>query len=252
MKKIIVALLLVSSTLVFSLTEIDVNRNNLWGKVSISGNFSNTNYGFLGKFGSRYNLTYLKESNGTEVDDRTIDAWLQELWLGFTYSKSLKKNLKYCAKLLYRPRFFYIDEVGAPSYQMHTFSNHNNLTYKLDKSSNLNYRMILWYQLPYDIENAEYDAEFYNRHLIGITRKITPKFSLEFAEEILLNVTADDENGQEFFEKNLIYLGGTYKLSKQMGVKLFYINVFTNKLKDDVKEIDVKDNYLEFTLFYKF
>ena len=250
MKKIIsVFLFVIIITSIYAKTDVVLTRTHIWPRLSLSGKISNQGFGYLLNFGSRYNLALSKEVNGTEMSNDSQEAWLQELWMGVSYKNKLSDNLTYTGKLIYRPRFFYVDNVGADAYTLQTFSNHNIFNYKFNKKYSLQYRLIFWDSL--ENTDASQNAEFYSRHLLGLGYNISKKIALNLKGEVILKHTVQEEDGEELLFVKYFYLGGVYKLNKKSGIKVFLINSIKNAINTDTMQKTVKDYYIELTYFYK-
>ncbi len=249
MKKIFIILVLISIvSLSFAKDDLEINRTNLWSRLSLSGKIGTNGFGYVFNFGSRYNIGISKTLNGQDKDIDKINAWLQEFWIGGSYSKKLNDKLSYTTRLLYRPRIFFIDEVGGDSYTLQTFTNHQILKYKFNKKTSVLYRLILWDAL--ENKDAKKDAEFYTRHLLELGYNLSKKVALKLQGELILKHTADTDGEETLFMKN-IFVGTVYKINKKSGIKVFFKNTYKNAKNTDTLQKTITDYYLELTYFYK-
>jgi len=234
--------------------EIKLNRSHSWTRLAFSGKSATKGIGFLAMAGSRYNLSLSKNLNEKEIDDKNTEAWLQELWVGPTFTKKIATNLTFKSLLLYRPQLYYLDEVGGDPFTRHTFSLHNNIVYKYGKIR-LRYRLTLWDLMSVeDADGKSYENEIILRNLIGISIPIIPKINGVIEEEIFLKTTAseNDNDGTEFFNRNVIWAGLDYKVTNNFKVELRYAWMYINSTSNDSLQIQVNDHYALVTFFYNF
>ncbi len=230
--------------------EIDIRRGLLWPRAALKTKFHSNGFGAMVMAGSRYNFSYSKDVNGKEVEAKTQNALLQEIWVGPTFSGKLSASVKYSVNLLYQLRFWNIDD-ESKSYVRNNISNAWLLQHSIKKVG-LTYRVILWNWLPVDKDNAKYDNEFVTRLLVGAEFPLFKNISVVADEEIYLKLTAgeNDLDGTEVFSKNAASAGIRFKPVKTFSANLKYVNMFSNKINSATKKLKVFDHYIMLDLVY--
>lgn len=237
-------------------TETTVTRSQFWGRLAFKGQLMDNGLGVFAMVGSRNNLSIdiTNKVGGTETDVENLEtqgSWLNEVWVGPSYTTKLAPKFKYSGILAYRPQIWFMgdpkkfnsdapaakqDVLWGEQHMRHTIDFHNNFIYNLGFMK-LKYRLILWDTLPYtdgltkDADDATKDYEWSNqlisRNKFEIIVPVHKMLDLVVAEEIFLNLTPDENEGDVTFWKNAIWAGVDVKPIKGLNVMLRYIHFLT-------------------------
>jgi hypothetical protein len=252
MKKVFAFLIiLLTFAAVHSATQtIDISKGQLWGRAALKLKLNSNGFGAVVMAGSRYNVSYSKHVNSVETSTQTEDAWLQEVWVGPSYSGKHGAAVKYSASILYAPQIWYVED-DLRDYTQHALQASYILTRTL-KTVSLSYRAMLWYLFEVDNEHAKLDNELLSRWLVNLNIPIKGIVSAIIEDEVYLKMTADEKDldGTEVFNKNAFSAGLRIKPSKSTMIDLKYVNIFTNKQNDNIKHVFVYDHYFMIDFVY--
>lgn len=221
-----VALLTIAITfLQISAQDIELKRGQLWGRVTFSPQFEK---GFSAIISSsmRDNFSISKEVNGVEKPIDEQGNWLNELFLGAGWKHKVGKRSVFSTQLIYRPQFWYSDNVGGNSYLRHTLMSNNNLRQKL-KPITLHHRVALWGLFNKEQGDINLDNELILRYMFGPELNLGKKVTLFIKAEPFLKLTADDTDtdGTELFNKLYTWNGMNFKPTKGLKLSAQYINM---------------------------
>ena len=250
-----IVVLLAGTSLYAQQSDIDVTRTNLWSNLTYKAKLAESDFGVFAKFSSRYNIDFEKEIDRVVTDDKAHDSWLNEVFVGPSYSMKLADNLGLTTSPQYRPMFWYTNEAkesDPESFVEHSIHWPTTVSYKMG-SMTLKYRLILWNRFATEYTQGgmdkETDNEFLSRHYVGVSIPVGKVVSLSLAEEVFLLHTADE--GQESFWRNAVWAEATVKTGvKGLAAQLGYANYLTFKENSDVRDIDVSDHYVRLGLVY--
>lgn len=224
---------------VLAAPDVQINRGQVWLRAQYHAKLTSNGFGVIAMAGSRYNYALTKTVDADDRDADTQEKWLQEFWVGPSWSKKISPKLLLKANLLYRPQMWYIDDKASEGYMRTTFTNVYTLFQKAGPVK-MQYRVMLWNQFA--VENRDLDNELYNRNLVGVIVPIGKKVSLFAKDELFLKLTADDtdKDGTEVLSKNVIWSGASIKVAKSLTIALQYVFMETYK-KPTFK---IRDHYI--------
>ena len=236
-------------------SDIDISRTHVWSSVTYKAKFAESDLGVVAKFSSRYDIDFEKEVNGGTTDDEAQGSWINELFVGPSYSTKLSPNVGLTTSPQYRPMFWYAGEAkdsDPASFVEHSIHWPTAVTYKMG-SMTLKYRLILWNRFATEYDQGgttrETDNEFLTRHYVGVSFPVSKAISLSLAEEVFLLHTADED--QESFWRNAVWAEATIKTGvRGLAAQVGYANYFTFKEDSAARNIDVNDHYLRLGLVY--
>lgn len=252
---IALVVLLAATSLHAEQSDIDTGRTHVWSNVTYKAGFGQSGFGLFARFGSRYNVAFDKQVDGVAKDDSTQDSWLNELFIGPSYSTSLNPSLRLTTSPQYRPMFWYTSEAkdaDPKSYVEHSIHWPTSLTYKIGSTA-VTYRLILWNRFGTEFtqngQDKTTDDEFLTRHYLGVSVPIGKTVRISLAEEVFLLHTANE--GQETFWRNAVWADATIKTGvKGLAVQVGYANYYTFKEDSTARKVDINDHYLRLGLVY--
>jgi len=250
-----IVVLLAGTNLHAQQSDIDISRTHVWSNVIYKAKFAESDLGVFAKFSSRYDIDFEKEMDGVVKDDETQGSWINEFFVGPSYSTKLGPNVGLTTSPQYRPMFWYAGEAKGTdpeSYIEHSIHWPTTVSYKMG-SMTLKYRLILWNRFATEYTQGgmdkETDNEFLTRHYVGVSIPVGKAVSISLAEEVFLLHTTDED--QESFWRNAVWAEATIKTGvKGLAAQVGYTNYYTFKENSASEDIDVNDHYLRLGLVY--
>lgn len=205
-----------------SAQDIEITRGQFWGRVTFAPQFDK-GFGGIVSASIRDNFSISKEVNGSEKVVTEQGNWLNELFLGASWKKKIGKKNVFMTQLIYRPQFWYPDNIGGSSYLRHTIMSNNNFFHKL-KPFTLHHRISLWGLFE---EDSKRDNELILRYKFGPQLNLGKKITIFSKVEPFLKLTASDTDtdGTEIFNRIYTWSGLTFKPTSGVKLTTQYVNM---------------------------
>lgn len=248
MKKSIILLLALSVTSLAAQTT-ETTRTHVWSTISLDTSLSSTIGAFI-QFGSRYDFDIKTVVDGTNKSPAAQGSWLNEIFIGPTFSFKLGKNLSLKTGPQYRLMFWYLDDAAAKdSYTEHTLHWPTILKWKAGPVTLL-YRLILWNRFAVGTTGYSQDNEFLTRHYLAAALPFGKGFSARLGGELYLLHTADEADGQKPLFRTMLQASLLWKALPFLDMSLGYEFQRTFKAKTESKTTTVDDHYILFSLLF--